>query len=390
MTPAADLSSVGRVVHQLSRRQARRIAVRAQLLDAPRPTDLLQVLNRLDVVQADQTAAVAPNADLVCWSRLGADYRAGDLERLRSTGAVVEFSMLLRPASVAPLLRAEMADWPGQPERPWHADLREWVAANDECRREILEVLRGDGPLPAGDLPDSCAVPWRSSGWNNNRDRMRLLEIMEQRGEIAVAERQGRERLWDLAERVYPDDPDGSASSALSVEGAERRRGEIRLRALGLARGRATQTPNEPNHVGEVGEEAVIDGVRGTWRVDPAQLAAVDEPFRGRAALLSPLDRLVYDRKRMAEIFEFDYQLEMYKPAARRRWGYFALPVLYGDRLVGKLDATSDRDAGVLRVHALHRDVEFSAAMDRAIGAEIRSLARWLGLVPVDEPTATA
>jgi hypothetical protein len=126
-----------------------------------------------------------------------------------------------------------------------------------------------------------------------------------------------------------------------------------------------------------VGEPAVIEGVRGGWRVDPAQL---DQPFSGRAALLSPIDRLIYDRKRMAELFEFDYQLEMYKPAAKRRWGYYALPILYGDRLVGKLDATSDRPAGVLRVNAIHRDMPFTTAMNTAIHREIESLATCLNL----------
>jgi uncharacterized protein YcaQ len=103
-------------------------------------------------------------------------------------------------------------------------------------------------------------------------------------------------------------------------------------------------------------------------------------PFSGRAAVLSPLDRLVYDRKRMADLFEFDYQLEMYKPAAKRRWGYFALPILYGDRLVGKVDAASDRKVGVLHVNAIHRDVDFTKTMSIAIGREISDLARWLGL----------
>ena len=103
----------------------------------------------------------------------------------------------------------------------------------------------------------------------------------------------------------------------------------------------------------------MIEGVRGKWRVDPAYLDV--EPFDGRAALLSPLDRLVFDRKRMEEIFEFDYQLEMYKPAAKRRWGYWAMPILDGDRLVGKVDATADREGGVLRVNAVHEDEPFSA-----------------------------
>ena len=101
---------------------------------------------------------------------------------------------------------------------------------------------------------------------------------------------------------------------------------------------------------------------KGTWRVDPAYLGL---PFEGRTALLSPLDRLVFDRKRLLEIFDFDYQLEMYKPAAKRRWGYWAMPILYGDRLVGKLDATADRKAGVLRVDAIHQDVAFDKDDDR-------------------------
>jgi uncharacterized protein len=127
----------------------------------------------------------------------------------------------------------------------------------------------------------------------------------------------------------------------------------------------------------EVGEPAVVEGVKGTWRVDPSWLG---QPFSGRAALLSPFDRLIHDRKRTAELFGFDYQLEMYKPAAKRRWGYFALPILYGDRLVGKLDATADRKAGVLRVHAIHQDEPFDATMVAAVDNEIRDLARWLWL----------
>ena len=150
-----------------------------------------------------------------------------------------------------------------------------------------------------------------------------------------------------------------------------------RLRALGIARARGPACPEEPNGVGEAGEPAVVAGVKGEWRVDPRYL---DGAFDGRTAVLSPLDRLVFDRKRMTELFEFDYQLEMYKPVAKRRWGYWAMPVLYGDRLVGKVDATADKDRGVLRVDAVHRDGEWSKAMTTAVDREIRDLAGWLGL----------
>jgi uncharacterized protein YcaQ len=188
---------------------------------------------------------------------------------------------------------------------------------------------------------------------------------------VVVAGRKGRERLWDLASRIYPDTFVPAATEA------ERIRNERRLSALGIARERGPECPVEPADVGAVGEPAVIDGVRGEWRVDPAQLG---QPFSGRVALLSPFDRLVHERTRTLEIFEFDYALEMYKPSTKRRWGYFALPILHDDRLVGKLDTTADRGSGVLRVDAIHEDVPFSKAMTAAVRAEIADLARWLGL----------
>jgi uncharacterized protein YcaQ len=149
------------------------------------------------------------------------------------------------------------------------------------------------------------------------------------------------------------------------------------LAALGIARSKAASSPGEQHGVGEAGEPAVVEGVRGAWRVDPAVL---ELPFEGRAALLSPFDRLVQDRRRLAEIFEFDYLLEMYKPAAQRRWGYYALPILYGDRLVGKLDAAADRAEGALVVAAVHEDQPFAAEVRAAVDAEITTLAAWLGV----------
>jgi uncharacterized protein len=359
-------------VHRLSKTDARRIAVRAQWLDRHRPSDLFEVLRQLGLLQLDPTAAVAPNADLVLWSRLGPSYAPADLADAISEQRLIDLAGLLRPAEDIALYRAEMAAWPGLGKlREWQEDLREWVDDNNGCRLDILERLRRDGPLPSSELPDTCVRPWRSSGWTNNRNVIKMLDFLAQRGEVAVADREGRHRLWDLASRVYPDEP------SIPYDAAMRMRAERRLRALGIARPRAPETPGEPNDVGAVGESAAIDGVKGEWRVDPEQLG---QPFSGRAALLSPLDRLVYDRKRLAEVFDYEYQLEMYKPVAKRRWGYFALPILYGDRLVGKLDATSDREAGVLRVDAVHEDVPFGKTMAAAVDREIRSLAGWLKL----------
>jgi uncharacterized protein len=198
------------------------------------------------------------------------------------------------------------------------------------------------------------------------------------RGEVAIAARTGRERIWDLAGRVYPAD-----TVVPAVEEAEQAKNARRLRSLGIARAKGTATPVEPSVVGDVGVPVEVEDTRGEWRVDAEALDA-DGDFAGRTALLSPFDRLVHNRTRAEELFDFEYTLEMYKPAAQRRWGYYALPVLHHDRLVGKVDAKADRKAGVLQVFAIHEDVRFSRPMTRAVRDELEDLATWLGLTRVD------
>lgn len=358
-------------VHELSARDARRIAVRAQRLDADRPTDLIETVRHLTLVQHDQTAAVAPNAELVMWSRLGsAACPRGAVTDAFEEQALIDLFGLLRPADDLVLYRAEMAEWPGVDEVPyWLESVAEWMRANESFRRDVLDELQREGPLTAREVPDTCTVPWRSSGWNNNRNVARMLDVLVQRGEVAVAGRRGRDRLWDLATRVYPD------AEPVPTPDALRLRNERRLRSLGVARAKGPVSPNEPHGVDEVGEPAVIEGVKGRWRVDPTYLGGT---FRGRTAILSPLDRLIFDRKRMEEIFDFDYQLEMYKPADTRRWGYWAMPILHKDRLVGKIDATTDVKRGVLRVDAIHEDAPFPTTVTRAVRAELTDLAAWL------------
>jgi uncharacterized protein len=358
------------VTHKLSRTDARRIAVRAQLLDSTRPSDLTDTVRHLTLLQHDLTAAVAPSAELVAWTRLGSALARGSVNDAVQEQSLIELHGMLRPAEDLVLYRAEMADWPGADEVPyWLEGQAAWVTANDDFRRDLLEELTRDGPLTQSELPDTCTVPWQSSGWNNNRNVAMMLEMLVQRGEVAVAGHRGRDKLWDLASRIYPDD------EVTPTAEAHRIRNERRLRALGVARARGPVSPGEPNGVEDAGEPAVIDGVKGKWRVDPSYL---DATFSGRVAILSPLDRLIFDRKRMVEIFEFDYQLEMYKPATKRRWGYWAMPILYGDRLVGKIDAGTDWTRAVLRVHAIHKDVPFTKTMTEKIIRELTDLAAWL------------
>ena len=357
---------LGMATRQLARDEARQVAVRAQLLEAHRPSDLVELVGHLTLLQVDPTAAIAPNADLVAWSRLGSAYQPADLTRaLQQDRTLFELRAFVRPTSAVALHVPELSRYLAQPS------VQEWLAANDSFRRDVLARLADAGPLLSRDVPDTAQVPWGSTGWTNNRNVTQMLELLAARGEVGIAGRSGRQRLWDLAERVYP------AFEPLPPTEAQRRREERRLRAQGIVRPRPLDPPGEPTSVGSAGIEVTVEGLAGTWRVDPD---ALDQPFSGRTALLSPFDRLIHDRVQTQELFGFEYALEMYKPAAKRRWGYFALPVLHGDRLVGKLDATADRKAGRLVVHALHEDVPFSPEMRADVEAEVEALAAWLGL----------
>jgi hypothetical protein len=354
-------------MYRLTKEDARRIAVRAQALDADRPTDLVPLVERLTLLQLDPTAAVAPSADLVAWSRLGSSYRPADLQRaLEQDRTLFAFNALVRPMRDVGLYLAGAAEWPP------YQKTRDWLRDNDSFRRDILERLASDGPLVSRDIPDTSVAPWPSTGWTNDRNVTQMLEFLVMRGEVAISGRVGRERLWDIPERVYPRDVE-----VPTVEEATRIRNQRRLASLGIARAKTRAIPVEQVDVGEVGEPAVVEGVKGQWRVDPATLGA---DFQGRTALLSPFDRLIHDRVRANQLFDFDYTLEMYKPEGKRRWGYYALPILHEDRLVGKLDAAADRKAGVLRVKAIHEDVPFTTAMKEAVRAEIDDLAGWLSL----------
>jgi uncharacterized protein YcaQ len=369
--PSLNVPTIANV-RRLTRGEARRIAIRAQLLDADRPGDLLTVVERLTFLQLDPTAAVAPSADLVAWSRMGNAYEPAQLpQALERDRTLFEYRgqdsetepviAVVRPMADIGLYLADMAAWP----HGWTRHT-EWLSANDGFRRRVLDLLATSGPLASRDIPDTSEVSWASTGWTNDRNSTQMLEFLASRGEVAVASRRGRQRLWDLAERIYPQ-----GTEVVPADQARKIRDEKRLRSLGVAR---------PQIVGDAGEPAEIEGTSSQWRVDPEATA---KGFKGRTALLSPFDRLIHNRARALDLFDFEYTLEMYKPQAQRRWGYFALPVLHNDQLIGKVDALADRKKSQLRVHAVHPDVPFTGAMTSGVDKELVALATWLGLTVV-------
>lgn len=356
------------MVHRLTRDQARRIIVRAQLLDARRPGDVVEVAEQLGYIKIDPTATIAPAEHTVLWSRIGWSYDPGQLTKaVEIDRQLFEFDGAFRPMSMLPLLRPAMRHWPHS------ASTRQWLAANARFRRAILDRLRADGPLVAAEITETAQVDRESDGWSGS-SVVTMLECLMRQGEVAIAGRSGRNRRWDLAERVYPGDlpalDDAEAQALL-----ERRH----LQAAGLAKQRSPWT-----RVGAAGEEARVEGSEWVFRVDPDAIAALDEDDGGRAALLNPYDGMLFDRPRLEQVFDFRYVLEQFKPAAERRFGYFAHPILLGDRFVGLLDAALNRTRDELVVTALHEFVPFEGEEREMVDAEISELAEWLGVAVAD------
>jgi len=357
------------VTHQLTRDQARRIAVRAQLLDAERPGDVVEVAEQLGYIKIDPTATIAPCEHTVLWSRIGWSYEAGQLQKAVELDRLLfEFDGAFRPMSLLPLMLPAMRRWPRRDSS------REWLEANAKFRREVLARLKAEGPLLASEIPDTAQVDRASDGWDGRNQVPHMLDFLSRQGLVAVVGREGRHRKWDLAERLYPvnlpDYDDEEATHLLQ---------ERRLQAVGIAKLKSPWS-----RTGEAGEAAAIEGSKWKFRVDPEALSALDEDDGGRVAFLNPYDPMLFDRPRISEIFEFDYVLEQFKPKPQRKYGFFAHPILMGDRFVGMLDAEVDREREVLRINAIHEFLPFEPEEDEMVRAEIAELAEWLGVGLLD------
>jgi uncharacterized protein YcaQ len=318
---------------------ARRIAVRAQLLDGS-ATDVLATVRRLGFLQLDPISTVAPPQQLVLWSRLG-NHDRGELDRLLWGERVLfEWNAFVWPIESLPiirgLIRRERTSSRYSHER-WRS---EFIAENRSFRRYILSELERRGPLLSRELEDRAAGEPRDHRWYGARRVGLMLMTLHLRGEVAIAGRRGKQRLWDLAERWYP------AGESLTPARAERALAGQRFRALGVRR------------------------EKGRWLAHPE---ADDRPVPDRATLLSPFDRLVHDRDRAEALFDFRYRLEMYVPTAKREYGYYVLPLLVGDRIVGRAEPVVNRRTGRLRLQGAWGDTE---RLDEALA----SLASFLGV----------
>jgi uncharacterized protein YcaQ len=376
----------------ISLQRARRIAVTAQLLSAPRPRSILEVVEQLGSVQMDPTRTVARTEHLVLWSRLGRRFRVAELERLLwQERSLFEYRAFILPTSQFPVHRETMRRYPSL-HVGRHAYVRKYLRENVAFRRYVLRRLADEGPLPTRAFEDRSAVGWRTGGWNDDgRNTSMMLEVLWAKGDVMVAGRAGQERVWDLASRNLPFEVPrpGTGVEARSLL-------DVQLRALGISKlvrfgwtFENTRPPGWERALAALEREGrairvAVDGLPGErW----AHAEVLDRAFRPRTVLLSPFDRLIHDRARTEELFRFRFRLEIYVPKAKREFGYFVFPILHGDRIVGRLDPVHDRVANVLRVQGVFAEEDAPASAWPAIRAQIDELAAWVGADGVELPS---
>ncbi|TMD83283.1 MAG: winged helix-turn-helix domain-containing protein [Chloroflexi bacterium] len=405
-------------MRSISATTARRLAIARQRLAGengkPNADGILDVARDLGFLQLDPTSVVAPSHQLVVFSRVG-PYQPKHLETLLWAERRL-FESWAHAASIVvtehyPIYRWIMhrvatgkGFWHGftaSGERQSQRVLA-WMKANDTLRRSMLRQIRERGPLPSRAFEDRSTGAWRSSGWNNGRNVGMMLFYLQMTGQLMVAGRSGGQKLWDLPERCLPP---GTPRTRLGESAIVRWAAEISLRALGVATAADIREHfirwkyvNLPAALGSLEKQGriVAVGVRdgdhswpGTWYVHAEDVALLDRIEAGqwipRTTVLSPFDNLIIDRRRTSRMFGFDYTMEIYVPAAKRLYGYYAMPVLFGDRLVARVDPAFSRDTTRLSIRGIsvepgYDDLQVAQATQGAIAG----LATFLGASAID------
>ncbi|MGF7234322.1 MAG: winged helix-turn-helix domain-containing protein [Frankia sp.] len=377
----------------LSAAQARRVALAAQGFGRPRPTGRLDrrhlrwLFDRVGVIQIDSVNALVRSHYLPGWARLGAYSRAALDDAVYRSGELFEYwahEASLVPVSLQPLLR-----WRAERARTGQGvwgGLASFGRERPEYVREVRARVTAEGPVAASELAEPG--PRGPSAWWGWGDSKKALEWLFWSGQISVASRRGSfERLYDLPERVLP--PEILALPTPPEDAAQR--GLLRVAAAchGVATARdlgdyfRIGAADTRARVAELVEEGDLLPVRVEGWAGPAYVPpSLVVPRRIAArTLLSPFDSLVWERSRTSRLFGFDLRLEIYTPAAKRRYGYYVLPFLLDDRLVARVDLKSDRASATLLVISAwaqqHIDPGPTVA---ALREETAALAGWLGL----------
>lgn len=392
---------------------ARRLALTGQRLAGPRPTadadGIMAVARDLGALQLDPISVVARSQLLVLRSRLGR-FDLAELEgliyrerRLFEYWAHCASIVLTEDYPIHHLLMRTRT----LGDSAWEIRSRDWLTTNQELHDYVLGRLRDEGPLPLNAFEDRAASGWTSTGWTSGRNVARMIDHLWLRGEVMVAGRTGIHRLWDVTDRVLPDWAPREAWDEGAIVRAATQRA---VRALGVARpnqitqhftrGRypglsavltdlTAERTLVPVQIDGLGSPAGAKAWAGPWYVHVEDLPLLDRlaaapdsnDWGPRTTLLSPFDNLICDRKRTKLFWDFDFTIEIYVPKEKRRWGYYVLPILHGDQLIGKVDPTMDRANSRLQINAIHAEpgVPQTKALGRTVAKAIKDLADFLG-----------
>jgi hypothetical protein len=390
---------------------ARRLFLLRQRLNEPAPLNdaagILDVVGDLGCLQLDPISAVARSQQLVVWSRVG-NYDRSALDQLLWTDRSL-FEYWAHMASIVltedyPIHQLLMRTY-AREESTGKISQRyqQWLTANQRLKRHILQELRRHGPLPSRAFESSAETDrgWYATGWTSSRAVSQMLDYLWITGRIMVAGRSGalREKLWDLSERCLPG---WTPRERLSEREVVRRAAQKSLRALGLGTQQhinrhftRKRYPHLTETLHALQAEGVIERIhladdKAAWFIHAEDVPLLERVEQGefafeRTTLLSPFDNLICDRARTAQLFNFDFRIEIYTPRHKRQYGYYVLPILHGDRLIGRIDPKMDREHDRLHIHAVH--AEKHAPLDRrtarAIRGAIEELATFLGATEI-------
>ncbi len=396
---------------EVSVQDVRRVAILKQHLAGARPSSptrehIYQVIQSLSYLQIDPISVVARSHELVLWSRLG-NYKLADLGHLLWKERKL-FEYFAHAASIVitddyPIHSARMRQFTDGTlyYASWHEYIGSWMKQNAKLRIHIIEELKHRGPLQSRDIEDLSHKGWKSSGWTNERNVNRMLEFLLMKGEVMVQRRSGIKKFWDLSERCLPSSTPKHALSDREVD----RLGVMKsLQALGIATkkqmmehfayGRYKDPDkilNDLEREGEISEVQVRDlvpngnGKGKEWYIHSKDIPILElvqnGKFDPRTTLLSPFDNLIIDRKRTLTLFGFEMSFEIYVPKAKRKFGYYVLPILHGDRLIGRIDPKMDREQGKLFINAVFAEPAAPKSKDtsKAVARSILELADFLG-----------
>ena len=384
---------------ELSRRDARFLALAAQGFDRPRPKraatvkQLADLIRRLGLLQLDFVNVLVPAHYQVPFSRLGAYDRSRLNDAMYRTGAFTE--RWAREASIVPVETWPRLRYRMDAHRSLRGGFHEFIDANPRYVKRAIELVRKQGPLGPEDLPEPKGKPPRAGGWTTTQSgwtaAKAVLEHHFGRGQLAVSDRKANfARLYDLPERLVPAE---HLERKIDRETAQR---ELLLDAA-RAQGLATAPDLADDYripmgeararVAELVEARQLREVRVEgWRESALLHPKAKRPTRiDTASLLSPFDPLMRHRERATRLFDFDYRIEIFLPAAKRKFGYYVLPFLLGDRLVARVDLKADRPKRALRVMASYRETWAKAGeVAPALAEELRAWAGWLELDSVE------